>query len=106
MVDGKQRLLTAQAWFNSALAVPASWFDPDLVAGTEQADDGPYVRHHGLTRPGRLKFQHRAMLQVSEFKTAATIADESVMYVLVNDGGKPQAAEDMQRARSIPSPMS
>ncbi|MFI5748880.1 hypothetical protein ACIBBE_23795 [Streptomyces sp. NPDC051644] len=101
VVDGKQRLLTAQSWFTDNLAVPASWFAPNLIAETEQTEDGPYVRHSGLTRPGRLKFKHRAMLQVSEFKTAATLADEAVMFLLVNGGGTPQTDQDMQRALDI-----
>ena len=104
MVDGKQRILTAQAWFTSSFAVPATWFDPAHVLQSEQTKDGPYVRYDGLSEPGRLKFARRAVLQVTQFKAAASVADEAAMYVLVNGGGTPQTAQDMDRAHSIAGP--
>lgn len=100
-VDGKQRILTAKKWFDSDFAVPASWFDPALVAETEPTSDGPYVRHRGLTVAGRLKFDRRAQFQVAEFRTAAGIADEAATFVLVNGGGTSQGRDDMDRARSV-----
>ncbi|WP_055531302.1 DUF262 domain-containing protein [Streptomyces graminilatus] len=104
VVDGKQRILTAQAWFTSAFAVPATWFDPTHVVQSEETDDGPYVRHDGLSEAGRLKFERRAVLQVTQFKSAASVADEAAMYVLVNGGGTPQTAQDMERAHGIAGP--
>src|SRR5690349_8384458 len=41
VIDGKQRLLAAVAWFTGELAVPASWFPDDEVTRTEDTDDGP-----------------------------------------------------------------
>lgn len=102
VVDGQQRLLAARRGFrtSSRYRLPGS---QDQLTETEPTADGPYVRHCGLTRPGRLKTRRRAVFQVSEFKTAAAIADEAAMYVLVNGGGTLQTSRDMQRARSIAS---
>lgn len=101
VVDGKQRLTTAAAWFSSALAVPASWFDAELVSETETTDDGEYVRFNGLTAAGQRKFGNRALFSLAEFKTASSIHDEAEVYLLVNGGGTPQADTDMQRARDV-----
>lgn len=98
VVDGKQRILAAQAWVNGELAVPASWFDDELVAETEETDDGRYLRFTGLTVPGQRKIELRSQLQVVEFRTAATVADEALMYLLVNGGGTPQTGADMANA--------
>ncbi|MFJ4741338.1 DUF262 domain-containing protein [Streptomyces sp. NPDC088775] len=100
-VDGKQRLLTAQLWFTGQFAVPASWFDPAVVEQTELTEDGPYVRYSGLSEPGRLKFDRRAQFQVAEFRTAGRINDEATMYLLVNGGGTPHTAQEMQHAWEI-----
>jgi Protein of unknown function DUF262 len=99
VVDGKQRLSAALAWYGDAFAVPASWFPADLVDHTEDTDDGPYVRHSGLTITGQRKLGHRAQFAVAEFRTAATVHDEAEVYLLVNGGGTPQTETDMQRAR-------
>jgi hypothetical protein len=103
-VDGKQRILTAKLWFTGQFAVPASWFDPAVVEQTELTEDGPYVRYTGLTGPGRLKFDRRAQFQVAEFRTAGTLADEAIMYLLVNGGGTPHTDQEMQRARDVAEP--
>jgi hypothetical protein len=99
LIDGKQRVSTAMAWYASEFAVPASWFPADLVETTEQTEDGLYVRHSGLSQPGQWKFERQAAFAVAEFRTASTIADEAEIYLLVNGGGTPQSAADMQRAR-------
>jgi hypothetical protein len=104
LIDGKQRVSSAMAWYNNEFAVPASWFPADLVETTEQTADGLYVRHGGLTVPGQRRFEHRATFAVADFKTASTIADEAEIYLLVNGGGTPQAAEDMRRAAAIAAP--
>lgn len=101
VVDGKQRLSAALAWYEDAFAVPASWFPADLVDHTENTDDGPYVRHGGLTITGQRKLEHRAQFAVAEFRTAATVHDEAKVYLLVNGGGTPQTATDMRRARDL-----
>jgi hypothetical protein len=101
VVDGKQRISAAMAWLDSEFTVPASWFAAGLVAETEQTEDGPYVRHRGLTKPGQLKLEQQASFAVAEFKTASTVADEAEIYLLVNGGGTPQTGEDMQRARDL-----
>lgn len=101
VVDGKQRLTTAIKWFANEFAVPASWFPADHVAETEDTDDGPYVRHDGLTPKGRRFFDRRGSLLVAETKECATEADEAAFYLLVNGGGTPQANTDMARAARI-----
>lgn len=100
VIDGKQRLTTVFRWFDSEFAVPASWFDPNHVEEVEETEDGPYVRHSGLTSIGRRVFEGKAHLQVAETR-AASIADEAAIYLLVNGGGTPQTGADMANARHI-----
>ncbi|MFB7896131.1 DUF262 domain-containing protein [Streptomyces xiamenensis] len=101
VVDGKQRLTAAQAWFNDELLVPASWFKPETITHTEGTDDGLYLRYSGLTRAGQLTFARRARLLVCEFTTAANIADEAAIFLLVNGGGTPQTDQDVKRANTV-----
>lgn len=101
LVDGKQRLTAARAFFEGELPVPASWFEPDLIVATEPTDDGPYVRYTQLTRQGQLEVNNRAMFGYCEVKTARTVKDEAAIYVLVNSAGTAQTSEDLDRARAI-----
>jgi len=100
-VDGKQRLTTAVAWFDSEFAVPASWFPADHVATTEGTGDGPFVRHSGLTLKGQRFMERYCSLLVAETKDCATEADEAAFYLLVNGGGTPQTDADMDNAARV-----
>lgn len=100
VVDGKQRLETAIAWFANRLAVPASWFPADRVARTEDTPDGPYVRYNGLTVVGRRFTKHRWHFPVIEAQLP-TIQAEAELYLLVNGGGTQQSAQDMERAARV-----
>ena len=104
-VDGKQRISTASGWFASQIAVPASWFEPQFIEVTEDTTDGPYVRYSGLTEVGRRVVDSRALIQVAEAKTCATVQDEAAIYLLVNGGGTPQSDADMANARHIADPL-
>ncbi|WP_103512909.1 DUF262 domain-containing protein [Streptomyces sp. SM13] len=101
VVDGKQRLTTAVMWFGSAFAIPASWLPADHVDVTEDTDDGPYVRHSGLTLKGQRFMERYCSLLVAETKDCATEADEAAFYLLVNGGGTPQTDTDMNNAARI-----
>lgn len=100
VIDGKQRIETAIAWFQGDLAVPASWFTPEDVETTESTDDGPYVRYTGLTRPGQRWCANRFQLPAMEARVA-TIQEEASLYLLVNGGGTPQADTDMDNAARV-----
>lgn len=100
VVDGKQRIETAQKWFDGELAVPASWFPPDHIETTEETDDGPYVRHTGLTLTGQRLFANRAMLPVSEAQLGS-VEEEAELYLLVNGGGTGQSVENMANAAAV-----
>jgi hypothetical protein len=101
VIDGKQRLTTAVMWFGSEFAIPASWLPADHVDATEDTDDGPYVRHSGLTLKGQRFMERYCSLLVAETKDCATDADEAAFYLLVNGGGTPQAEADMANAARI-----
>lgn len=101
VVDGKQRLTTAVHWFTSQFAIPASWLPADHVATTEDTDDGPYVRHDGLTVKGQRFMERYCSLLVAETKDCATEAEEAAFYVLVNGGGTPQTDADMDNAARV-----
>ena len=53
VVDGKQRIETAVAWFAGTLAVPTSWFPADQIVTATGTADGPYVTYPGLSLPGQ-----------------------------------------------------
>jgi len=98
VVDGKQRLSAAVAWFGDDFAVPASWIAPELIDRTNDTDDGAYVCFSGLTIGGQRWFVNRALFAVAEFRSAATTRDEAEIYLLVNGGGTLQTQADTQRA--------
>jgi hypothetical protein len=100
-VDGKQRLTTAVLWFGSEFAIPASWLPADHVDLIEDTDDGPYVRHNGLTLKGQRFMERYCSLLVAESKDCATEAEEAAFYLLVNGGGTPQGAADMENAARV-----
>jgi hypothetical protein len=99
VIDGKQRLIATLAWFDGELAVPASWFAPDMVASTVETDDGPYVTFDGLTEHGQASAS-RAMLPVGE-ATFLTVREEAEVYLLVNGAGTPQTDEDLANAAQV-----
>jgi hypothetical protein len=100
VVDGQQRIRTVLAWYSSEFAVPASWFQPDMVSVTEDTDDGPYVRYSGLTRTGQTWFKRDTKLSYIEAKVA-TLREEAELYLVVNGGGTPQTDADMANAARV-----
>jgi hypothetical protein len=104
VIDGKQRLTAAAAWFGGDFAVPASWFSAEDVLLTEVTGDGPYVRFAGLSKSA----QTALAVGTSTFSFAAakvaTIADEAAIYLRVNGGGTPQTRDDMKRAAGVARP--
>lgn len=100
LVDGKQRLETARLWFAGALAVPASWFDPEWIKYPCVTEDGPYVTHEGLTLTARRHIGHQFMFPVIEAKLPSLRA-EAELYLLVNGGGTAQTEADMSNAARV-----
>lgn len=100
VVDGKQRIETAAAWFGGDLAVPASWFPAERVDTTVATDDGRYVTYDGLSLPGQRLLGNSAMLPIVEAKLPSLRA-EAELYLLVNGGGTGQTDEDMARAARV-----
>lgn len=100
MIDGKQRVESAVAWFTDDLAVPASWFPADRIESTVSTDDGKYVTYFGLTLTGRRLFAQRAVLPVIEVHVDS-IADEAALYGVVNIAGTEQTPEDIETARRV-----
>lgn len=100
VIDGKQRISTAVAWYDDEFAVPASWFDPDHIATTEATDDGPYLRYSGLTRTGQSLFDSRAMLPTCETQVP-TLPEEAEIYLLINGAGTPQTSQDLENAADV-----
>lgn len=97
VIDGKQRCETAIMWFDGDLAVPASWFLPSEVVTTIDTDDGPYVTNDGLSVAEQRRVNNRAMLPVIE-ANVDSITAEADLYLLVNGGGTPQTAADLDNA--------
>jgi hypothetical protein len=102
VVDGKQRIETAIAWYAGELAVPASWFPADCVEAVIETADGPYVTYAGLSRSWQLRLGTSCMLPVIEAKLPSLHA-EAELYLLVNGGGTGQSEDDLARAARIAS---
>jgi hypothetical protein len=100
VIDGKQRLTTAALWMDDQFAVPASWWPANCIQQTEDTDDGPYVRYHGLTQEGRFYGTDRATVPVGvgEF---VSLRAEAQIYLLLNGGGTPQTTDDMTNAARV-----
>ncbi|MGV8847221.1 DUF262 domain-containing protein [Tessaracoccus sp.] len=97
VIDGRQRVETARAWFDGDLPVPASWFDPEHVETTVNTADGPYVTFLGLTLTGQRLMSNRAMLPTVEAQVG-TLAQEAALYLLLNGAGTIQTDQDMTNA--------
>ncbi|TMR06376.1 DUF262 domain-containing protein, partial [Nonomuraea turkmeniaca] len=98
MIDGKQRTLTAIAWYNGDFAVPASWFPSDQIETVEDTNnDGPYVRFNGLTIVGQRRFMRMAQIPVCEARVS-TLREEAEVFLLVNGSGTQQQEADLARA--------
>lgn len=100
VIDGKQRLETAVAWFAGELTVPASWFDPGMVLEPVDTDDGPYVAYTGLDVVEQRYTSNRFLIPVAE-ASVATVGEEAAIFGLVNGAGVPQSEEDMARAARV-----
>lgn len=103
MIDGKQRTLTAIAWYDSDFAVPASWFPADQIETPEDTVDGSYVRFSGLTIVGQRRFMRMAQFPVCEAR-AVSVEEEAQIYLLVNGSGTAQTSDDLDRAARVASP--
>lgn len=103
VVDGKQRRLAAAAWLSGDRPVPASWFSPDLVertVDTVDTDDGPYVTYQGLNDLGLRDTAARFTLPGAE-AAVNTVAEEAMIYGLVNGAGVAQTDQDLARAARV-----
>lgn len=100
IIDGKQRIETAIAWFGGNLAVPASWFPADAIERTEDTNDGTYVRYTGLSRVEQRHQSRRLQLPTVEAQVS-TIEEGAALYLLVNGGGTPQTPESMGNAARV-----
>jgi hypothetical protein len=100
VIDGKQRIETACAWFDGELSVPASWFPPELVQATAETEDGPYTTFDLLTLPGQRFAKFTWKLPRIETHLA-TVEEEAELYLLVNGGGTPQTQADMDNAAQV-----
>lgn len=100
VVDGKQRIETALAWFDSELTVPASWFPAPDVLATEATSDGPYVRFENLSRSAQRRMGNHFALPTAEARVD-TMAAEAEIFSLVNGCGTAQTEADLARARAV-----
>jgi hypothetical protein len=89
-VDGKQRLLTIRHFLIDAVPVPAEWFPPEHIAS--QALEGMVV-YSGLTVVGQRVFDRQA-LATTNTAQGLTLADEELLFELINYGGVPQGEKD------------
>ncbi len=102
VIDGKQRVTTALRWFAGELAVPASWFRPIFLESTTATADGPYTTYPMLTKVGRRWCRNHFLLPTCEV-FLRTVEEEAAIYQLVNGGGTPHTAGDLDKAARVAS---
>jgi hypothetical protein len=91
LVDGKQRATTWLMFVADEFSVPASWFAEGVLRG-EDTDDGPYVRHSGLSESMQRMFDTMPIgVAEGRFKT---LEAERYIFDLVNFGGVAQGESD------------
>jgi hypothetical protein len=103
LIDGRQRMETIIAWFDGHLAIPASWVrEQDLLHDQAVIDlgDGPYVYCNYLTETGAARVESRMGAPVVTAQVD-TLKEEAEIYRLVNAGGTPHTADDLDRAARI-----
>lgn len=100
VIDGKQRIETAMAWFSGNLAVPSSWFPAEVVKETTDTNDGLYVCYTGLIQSERRHQALRFQLPTVEARVS-TIEEEASLYLLVNGEGTAQTEENMANAARV-----
>ena len=92
IIDGKQRFTTFVRWLRSELTVPASWFPASEILRPEDGVDGPHVRLSGLVAPQGRRFRNTPVSVVEA--TVRTLADERMVFDLINFGGVAQGETD------------
>jgi hypothetical protein len=103
VIDGRQRLTTVIAWFDGALAIPASWVEEAWIRDAidlADTDDGRYVTVEHLTDTGQRKVANRMNLPVVTAQVDS-LAAEAEIYRLVNAGGTAHTAAELARAADI-----
>lgn len=100
VVDGRQRLETAMAWFDGELAIPASWMPQEWMKSTLDTPDGPYATIAELTDAGSRWVESRMHLPVVTAQ-AASVRAEAEIYRLVNTGGTEHTPDDLARAKRV-----
>lgn len=100
VIDGKQRIEAAQAWFGGELAVPASWFDPAMVENPFETEDGLYVYYTGLSTEEQRYQKFNFKLPTVEAKVA-TIQEEAEIYLLLNSTGAAHTTQDLVNAARV-----
>lgn len=101
VIDGKQRLETAYAWFTDDLLVPASWFPAKDVMSVEYDQGvGLCTSYGGLTRSAQLHIGHQFRFPMVTARVP-TVEDEAAIYLLINGAGTAQTETDLARAASI-----
>lgn len=120
VVDGKQRIEAARAWYTDEFGVPGWWFRERDVQDRALPD----ARFSDLTQQGRRVFGMHASLPALQFNGQVEylgqrpdgkgwitrdrtpeelLRAEAELYGLINGGGTPQTPEDMDRAAALSS---
>lgn len=101
VVDGKQRITAIIRWLSGGLMVPATWFPTeDIAAGPIGTDLGPMVRFIDLAKPRQLDIRTTPMSLVQG--RLSSLADEQVVFDLINFGGVPQGESDFADTEPCP----
>ena len=103
VVDGKQRIETLRAFYDGEFGIPAEWVDPRWVGTTVP------IEYDGATVDGVVlgKGIHPFDAVVENFPLSfieaqvSTVAEEAVIFGLVNSGGVAQTPADLARAQKV-----
>lgn len=90
VIDGKQRITAMMDFMADQFSVPVSWFPAQQV---EQEESEGQVRWSGLSAVAHRRFQN-APVATNEAQVA-TVAEETVIFNLINFGGVAQGDSDL-----------
>lgn len=91
VIDGKQRISAMRGFVRDDFGVPAHWFRPDEVTPDAVGSDG-MVTWSGMTESARRRFENVPVPCSSA--RVATLAEERMIFDLINGGGVPQGQTD------------
>lgn len=96
VVDGRQRIETLRAFVHSEFAVPADWWEDEMIK--DWPENGMVV-YAQLSAQGRRAFENLPVQSL--VASVPTLEDEAEIFLLINRAGTAQDDESVARAEGV-----